>query len=153
LRPRLTFAEQEDTHKRDPMVMYAAGFVVDNKRTGRREGRIPRESSNPVDFASGCWFCQGSTMLFRKETFDAIGPCDTGLRRLQDLDWFLRYALAGGKLKVWDRLVAVVETGPKPSLTVLEGAAKQLRIKYLEASSPHHLPQRLIRRLEAYLDL
>src|SRR6266446_3173317 len=45
LRPRLELAEKEFLAEPDVMTAYAAGFVVDNKRTGRREARIPKESA------------------------------------------------------------------------------------------------------------
>src|SRR5215510_6987908 len=41
LRPRLEFAEREFLAENDVMAAYAAGFVVDNKRTGQRQARIP----------------------------------------------------------------------------------------------------------------
>ena len=135
------------------MVVYAAGFVVDNKRTGRRDARIPRESNDIVHFASGCWFCQGSTALFRRETFVQVGPCDLKLRRLQDLDWVLRFAMAGGRLRVWPHIVAVIETGPKASITVIEETACQLHSKYANHASINRLKPPLVRRLKAYLDI
>jgi glycosyltransferase involved in cell wall biosynthesis len=153
LRPRLESAERTFENDHDPMILHAAGFVVDNRRTGRRDLRIPRESASAADFASGCWFSPGSTILFRKETFDRIGPWDPTLPRLEDLDWFLRFALAGGRLKVWDDPAAVVETGHKPGISSLEEAARRLHAKYTEETSPQRLAPELVRRLEAYLDV
>jgi hypothetical protein len=69
---------------------------------------MPREAASPGEFACGCWFAPGSTMLFRKELFERIGPFDAKLPRLEDYDWFMRFALAGGRLKVWDAAAAVV---------------------------------------------
>lgn len=153
LKPRLAAAQQNFADERDSMVVYAAGFVVDNKRTGRRNARIPRESGDVVDFASGCWFCQGSTALFRKETFLRVGPCDRKLRRLQDLDWFLRLAMAGGRVRVWPHIVAVIETGPKASISVLEETARHLHSKYAGHDSVNRLTPSLMRRMDAYLDV
>jgi GT2 family glycosyltransferase len=152
LRSRLELAEKEFSEN-NMMTAYVAGFVVDNKRTGLRQARIPKESARPVDFASGCWFAPGSTMLCRKQTIKQVGPSDPLLRRLQDLDWFLRFALAGGKIRVWTGVAAVVETGPKPSIATLEESARHLRAKYSDQTSPQCLPPDLIRRLEAYLDV
>jgi glycosyltransferase involved in cell wall biosynthesis len=153
LRPRFELAEKEFLAEQDVMTAYAAGFVVDNKRTGLRQARIPKESARPIDFASGCWFAPGSTILCRKETMQRVGPSDPLLRRLQDLDWFLRFALAGGKIRVWARVAAVVETGPKPSIANLEESSRHLRLKYSHRTSPQCLPPELLRRLEAYLDV
>jgi hypothetical protein len=153
LEPRLGSAEADQRTKPDHMTLYAAGFVIDNARTGRRNALIPMESDRPIHFASGCWFAPGSTILFRRDTFKAIGPYDPTLRRLEDLDWFLRFALAGGRLKVWDHLAAVVEVGHKPRLSALDDSAAGLQAKYGGAASVQRLPAGLRRRLDAYLDI
>jgi glycosyltransferase involved in cell wall biosynthesis len=153
LRPRLELAEREFSAENYAMTTYVAGFVTDNKRTGLRQARIPRESARTVDFASGCWFAPGSTMLCRKEAMQRVGPSDPGLRRLQDLDWFLRFALAGGKIRVWAKIAAVIETGPKPPVPTLEESVRHLQAKYSDRSNPCCLPPELMRRLEAYIDV
>jgi len=153
LKPRLELAESDRRTMPDRMTLHAAGFVVDNARSGRRDALIPIESDKPIHFASGCWFAPGSTILFLRETFKQIGPYDSTLRRLEDLDWFLRFALAGGRLKVWDDLAAVVEVGPKPRLSALDDSAAGLQAKYAGPGSAHCLPPDLRRRLGAYLDV
>jgi len=153
LQPRLDFALREFNESRDLLVAYAAGFIIDNKRTGKRDARIPQESADPVDFASGCWFSPGSTGLLRKELFTLVGPLDTGLWRLEDLDWFLRLARIGGRLRVWNEIVVIVETGPKPNIAMLERAANRLLEKYVAQGSPQRLPIRVARRLQAFLNL
>jgi cellulose synthase/poly-beta-1,6-N-acetylglucosamine synthase-like glycosyltransferase len=153
LKPRLELAESDRRTMPERMMLYAAGFVIDNTRTGRRDALIPIESDQPIHFASGCWFAPGSTILFRRETFQQIGPYDPTLRRLEDLDWFLRFALAGGWLKVWDDLAAVVEVGSKPRLAALDDSAAGLQAKYARPASAHCLPPGLRRRLDAYLDV
>jgi glycosyltransferase involved in cell wall biosynthesis len=153
LQPRLQLAEQNFRINHDPMVAYAGGFVYDDARTGARDTRVPRPSRDPRDFASGCWFCPGSTLLAHKAAFQLIGSFDPALRRLEDLDWFIRFALAGGRLEVWPDTAAIVEVGAKPQLRVLEDAATQLHAKYLESTGPVHLPPSMARRLESYLDV
>jgi glycosyltransferase involved in cell wall biosynthesis len=153
LRPRLELSEQTLNADRHTLTVHAAGFLTHNVRTSRRDAMIPVESDSPVHFASGCWFAPGSTMLFRKELFGLVGAYDPTLRRLEDLDWFLRFALAGGRLKVWDHLSAVVETGRKPRLSTLEDSARHLQAKFGDPTSPHRLQSDLLRRLDAYLDL
>jgi hypothetical protein len=135
------------------LTLYAAGFVIDNARTGRRDALIPIESDRPIHFASGCWFAPGSTILFRKEIFGQVGIYDPTLRRLEDLDWFLRFALAGGRLRVWNDLAAVIQAGRKPQLADLEKSAAHLQAKYAGAASAHPLAPPLLRRLNAYLDV
>jgi len=153
LQPRLDLALREFNESRDPLVAYAAGFVINNKRTGKRDARIPRQSADPMDFASGCWFSPGSTGLLRKELFTLVGPFDPRLRRLEDLDWFLRLARLGGRLRVWNEIVVIVETGPKPNIAVLERAANRLLEKYVAQDSLQRLPAKVARRLQAFLNL
>ena len=153
LRPRLELAERNFTTHHDPMVAYAGGFVYYDARTNRRDARVPRPSRDPRDFASGCWFCPGSTLLAHKAAFQRIGSFDPALRRLEDLDWFLRFALAGGRLEIWPNTAAIVEVGAKPQSSVLEDAAAHLHAKYLESTGLIRLPQSLARRLDSYLDV
>jgi glycosyltransferase involved in cell wall biosynthesis len=70
--------------------------------------RMPVASDDVADFASGCWFSPGSTALLPRRAFDVVGPLDTQLRRLEDLEWFLRFALAGGRLMVAPVFGAIV---------------------------------------------
>lgn len=153
LAPRLSAAERSFSQSNDALTVYVGGFVVDNIRLGRREARMPVPSDDPEMFASGCWFCPGSTSLLRKEVFAKVGPCDSALRRLQDLDWYLRLALCGGRITVWDEFVAVVQTGPKSVIGPLESAIKHLEWKYVSASGPFRLAPTLVRKLEAYFDI
>lgn len=43
-------------------------------------------------FLMGCRVAPGSTFMFRRTLFDAIGPQDESLRRFEDWDWLLRAA-------------------------------------------------------------
>lgn len=147
--PRLALAR----HAPAPLVAYAAGFRLEDKHSGRSDTRIPRASANPRDFASGCWFSPGSTLVVRREAFRTVGPYDTDLSRLEDLDWFLRLALAGGRLERWPQVAALIHLGAKPQLAALEQAAARLMAKYAAPESPLHLPPALVRRLKAYLDV
>jgi glycosyltransferase involved in cell wall biosynthesis len=153
LQPRLGAAELAYSARKDPLTVHVAGFEIDHKLRGYREVRIPVGSDDTLMFASGCWFCPGSTSLLRKEAFNIVGPCDVALRRLQDMDWYLRLALAGGRIDVWNDVVAVVERGPKVSITSFEIAVEHLRSKYASLSSPHRLSPLHLRRMEAYFDI
>lgn len=150
LLPRLEMAKASGP---SPLVAHAAGFTLEDKRTGRHETRIPRASRNPSDFVSGCWFSPGSTLVVRRAAFQAVGLYDAGLTRLEDLDWFLRLALAGGRLERWPQVAALIELGAKPRLAALEQAATRLLAKYAGPASPQQLPPGLVRRLKAYLDV
>jgi glycosyltransferase involved in cell wall biosynthesis len=153
LRLRLETAELAYAVTKDPLTVHVAGFEINNKRRGYRQIRIPVASDNPLMFASGCWFCPGSTSLFRKQAIDIVGPSDVVLRRLQDMDWYLRLALAGGRVEVWPEVVAVVETGPKVSIANFEIAVRHLRQKYAAPPSAIRLPADCLHRMEAYFDI
>ena len=153
LLPRLEIAERDFAAEPSILVAYAAGFILYSEGKGRREVRVPRASDNPLDFASGCWFSPGSTLLLRKEIFRHIGPFDPTLRRLEDLDWFLRFAQARGRLATWPNTAAMIELGPRPDPVIVENTTRQIAAKYASADSPHQLPASHIRRLKAYLDV
>jgi glycosyltransferase involved in cell wall biosynthesis len=152
LEPRLDYATQTRVSARSDLIVYSAGFV---HKKGDRKGhlRMPREAASPSEFACGCWFAPGSTMLFRKEVFERIGPFDAELPRLEDYDWFMRFALAGGRLKVWDAVAAVVEVQGKPPREALEAAARHLLWKYARLDSPQKLSGSMVHRLMAMLDV
>lgn len=151
LSQRLETAERDFTAEPSILVAYAAGYVLYDESKGRRETRVPRASDKPLDFASGCWFSPGSTLLLRKQIFQQIGPFDTTLRRLEDFDWFLRFANAGGRLSIWPNTAAMIEIGPRPDLAIVEDTTRRLDAKY--ARGRHRLSASQTRRLRAYLDL
>jgi glycosyltransferase involved in cell wall biosynthesis len=152
LQPRLAYAKERRVSAGSAPIAYAAGFVV-KKGDRMRDVRIPREPSSLKDFVSGCWFAPGSTIVFRKEVFERIGPWDSQLLRLEDYDWFLRFALAGGRLRVWDEIAAITEVEGKPSIDILEATARRLLWKYGYIDSLHALPAPMVRRLRAMLDV
>ena len=153
LAPRLESAETDFAIDRNPLAVHAAGFILESSIAKRLETRIPRESDDSLDFASACWFAPGSTLLARKEAFDRIGPYDVELRRLEDLDWFLRLALQGGSLKVWNRPAALIADESQFPGVHLTQAITHLNRKYLAKGSAHRLSGRLARRLGAYLNI
>lgn len=152
LAPRLEFAERAFAATGDPMVAYAAGFVLDRKSNGHHEARIPLPSADIKDFVSGCWFAHGSTALLRREAFARVGPTDPALRRLEDFDWFIRFALAGGRLEVWPHVATIVEVAKKPRPSAIKDVISHLRAKYADPAGPYRLAPAVINRLEACFD-
>jgi len=151
---QLAFAAADHAENRTGRpTCYATGFVLDNVATGKARALIPVESEEIADFASACWFCPGSTALMHRDATRAIGPIDTLLPRLEDLDWFLRMALKGGRLKVADFIGAEIEVGHKPDPEKLDIAADMLSRKWLSPDSIKRLPAGAGRKLEAYLQL
>lgn len=152
LRAQVSYIERDQHHHPDALVLYATGFRQHNRNTDRIEERIPIASGDPADFASGAWLAQGSTGMFPKSLFDVVGPYDTRLRRLMDLDWLLRMALHGGKAKVVPIVGAVFEIGGRPALATTDAACRILEEKFLKPG-PLQLAPALQRRLRAYLDV
>lgn len=94
----------------DELFALATGFTHVGA-SGSPRVRIPVASARIMDFASGCWFCPGSTVLVTRNAFDVVGPLDERLRRLEDLDWFLRFAIAGGTLGVLPEPLVTISAG------------------------------------------
>jgi glycosyltransferase involved in cell wall biosynthesis len=127
------------------LVAIACGWIEEGSR---RRQRLPIPSSNPEDFASGCWFAPGSTVLIPRAAFAAVGPFDPDLRRLEDLDWFLRFALCGGRLEVAPMIGAVVSIGRRGRGAPVDHASALLLERFRTELEPGAL-----RRLSAYLHL
>jgi glycosyltransferase involved in cell wall biosynthesis len=133
------------------LVGFVTGFRQIELASGASLVRIPVASMDPADFAAGCWFGPGSTALLPRAAFERIGPIDETLERLEDLDWFLRFALAGGGIQVLEAVEVDVRVGGRPSREKLDRAVAVLRRKWLAADSPTRLPPALRRNLAAYL--
>ncbi len=112
------------------LVAVATGWQVVDAERGRTWCRTPVASDQPVDFASGCWFCPGSTVLLSRKAFDLVGPFDPALRRLEDLDWFLRFALAGGRLAVADCAGALIRHSHGRDRAALDAAAARIAANF-----------------------
>jgi glycosyltransferase involved in cell wall biosynthesis len=118
---------------------------------GAREAR-PVETDSVADLVSGCWYFPGSTSLMSRATWEAIGPLDANLRRLEDLDWGIRLGLAGGQLRVTPEPAVVIERSPAVSLARVEAAATLIQRRY-GPDGEHRLDASDVSRLAAYLAL
>jgi hypothetical protein len=103
-------------------------------------------------FASGCWFCPGSTLLVEKATFERVGLFDSSLRRLEDFDWFLRFSLAGGCVEAAPFIGSVINVGGRPRPERVEHASGLLRKRWCGDDNTL-LGWDVRRRVKAYLDL
>lgn len=117
---------------------------------GLSETRLPRASARLSDFVSGCWFCPGSTALMSVSALGRIGGFDPTLRRLEDLDLFIRFARAGGRLEVVSSIDATIRRGRNAGRAEVDQAAARLRAKYSQ-SGAEPLPSVPYRRLLAWL--
>jgi glycosyltransferase involved in cell wall biosynthesis len=132
----------------EALVAVLGGFC--EIRGSAQRMRIPVESASVKDFASGCWFAPGSTALIRRTVFDSIGLFDESLTRLEDLDWYLRFALAGGGVRVVPQIVADIHRGGHPEPERVTEAGKRLRAKWCYTNL---LSTKDAQQLEAYLYL
>jgi glycosyltransferase involved in cell wall biosynthesis len=149
LLPRLAAAEAASADPR-PLLFAAA---VWRWRPGRSvEASRPIEASGPSAFAAGCWYFPGSTSLLSRATWRRVGPLDASLRRLEDLDWGIRLALAGGALRVTPDPAAVIERSPRAGLAKVSAAAARLVSRY-SSGGEHALAPGDLARLRAYLAL
>lgn len=131
-----------------PMLAISCGWVA---HTGPvRRQRIPMESTSLDDFASGCWFCPGSTVILSREALDKVGPLDRSLRRLEDFEWFLRFGVLGGTLKVAPIVGTVISVGRRGKYGPVSTAIAILRNRYM---ADPRLSRRQRRHLLAYLQL
>jgi glycosyltransferase involved in cell wall biosynthesis len=153
LAAQTAFAEHDQRQQPDPLVLYGTGFVRYKTSDKSRRALYPIESSQPHDFASGCWFMPGSTIMFSKTLAEKTGAWDTKLRRSVDLDWYLRATLQGARLRVAPVVGAVIEIGARPTPAAVDAACRQLAAKWIDEGSAMRLPAAARRRLAAYIDV
>lgn len=146
-------AQRDLTENPDALVCYSSGYQAIKRKTGRHRGLLPAESSQAEDFASACWFMPGSTVLISKHALKKTGPFDLSLRRLEDLDWYMRFGLAGGRLRVAAIKGAVIEIGERPTPPQIDEACRQLEQKWLRPNTDNPLPANMRSALRAYLDI
>lgn len=134
------------------LLAVACAFYYPEGPSRRLGVRIPRAASRLTEFVSGCWFCPGTSLLLHRSAFDRVGLFDTGLRRLEDLDWFVRFGLCGGRLIVSEHPGAIVAPSRSAATRSVAGACDQLAAKF-GGDGDCRLPRRLLRHFQAYLDL
>jgi len=120
------------------------------------ELRRPRGATKVGDFVNGCWSSPGSTLFLHRSAFEETGVFDERLRRLEDYDWLLRFALRGGQLHVCNVAGSVVVPSKIVDVSIVLRALEILCSKYCaenHADQETALPYRQRRRVRAYLML
>lgn len=107
-----------------PVRLLAGGFLL--RRLGRDMLRVPAPGSDWRRALDPCDFSPGSTLLVRKDVFDATGGYDPRFRRLEDWEWLLR-ALRVAPIDVVPAALAVVNGGGHVPLATLRPAVRLLR--------------------------
>jgi glycosyltransferase involved in cell wall biosynthesis len=91
---------------------------------------IPEGAKGIHAFAGGVWFGPGSTALISRSVVDLIGPQDESLARLEDYDWFLRFALAGGELIIVAAALTAISWRRHTDWRDVDVACRHMRQKY-----------------------
>lgn len=95
-------------------------------RAGHRSLRIPRPAGTWFEtFLDGCHVSPGSTLAARRSCFEAIGPLDEKLGRLEDWDWLLR-AAETQRFACLERPGAMIHAGRHPSYAAIRMATERL---------------------------
>ena len=131
------------------LIVVATGYRYSDSGTPGKVAMMPGDARGIAKFSGGIWFGPGSTALIPRQAFDIVGTQDEGLRRLEDYDWFLRFAIAGGELKVVKSTLATIAWRRHTDWTDIDRACEQLRVKYLLPTSG--LAKRVRRRIWARL--
>jgi glycosyltransferase involved in cell wall biosynthesis len=153
LRTQFQWLEQQSPNSLAGRYCLASGYTRVDLRSGARVNLIPRAGNSLADFASGCWFCPGSTLLIRRAVFNEVGTFDANLRRLEDLDWFLRFGRLGGRVLIVPEVLADINVGPKSRPEAIKTASAYLSEKWLRGGSSTRLDPGERRRLTSYLHL
>lgn len=106
------------------------GFYYPERGSGRLEARMPMPGRDVLEFASGCWSAPGTVLLFHRDAFTHVGPLDERLRRLEDYDWLLRFALLGGRLEVAQTMGAVIAPSGLARSDIVGQNIARLETKY-----------------------
>lgn len=134
----------------DPLAAVVCPWTVTGEGGVVLETRRPRASASLSDFASGCWYAPGTTMVMARRAILDAGNFDPRLRRLEDLDLMLRFAQAGGRLVVAPLTGASIARGRNARRATVDQAAALLRLKF-GRDGPSALPPAVYRRLDAWL--
>lgn len=135
-------------YQQDSLLAVATGWRIRFENNAPSKIRIPVGGSNLMDFASGCWFSPGSTVVLPRSVFAKVGPLCPDLRRLEDYEWFLRFGRAGGVLDVVETVGATISVGRRGRVDLVEAACDKIQALHGHLDSPAFRY-----RMNAYLHL
>lgn len=133
-------------------VALAAGFRYFDARGFVSDGIMPLATNRLEDLVSGCWYNPGSTVVASRQSLFQVGGFDKRLRRLEDLDLFIRFAKAGGRLDVVNRVCVDIEHAENAASDEVLMAVNVLRAKFACAGADR-LPTDVACRLSAWLEI
>jgi len=112
--------------------------------------RYPKPSASSDDLFSGCWFCPGSAIIINRAWLaNTKVKFDENLKRLEDLDFFMRLAETGATYASQKLIGVSISTSDSRYPDVIIEACNAIATKYLENNN--RLNQNLRARLKAYL--
>jgi glycosyltransferase involved in cell wall biosynthesis len=112
--------------------------------------RYPKSSRSSDDLFSGCWFCPGSAVIMNRSWFmDNQMAFDENLKRLEDLDLFMRLGAIGASYVAHSLLGVSITASDSRYPDVIITACEAMKSKHLGNDSPLSPAQNA--RLKAYL--
>ena len=107
-------------------------------RPDRIEILAPRYATGALglsDLVWGCFVSPGSTLICRRDVYKEIGDYDVALRRLEDWDWLLRYAVAH-RLGFLAEPLARVEATGRPDPDMAFAAIERMKQNHMKGLPP-----------------
>lgn len=131
-------------------VALTCSYYYPERTTGTLQLRTPKSATVLTDFVSGCTFCPGSTLFVRRSEFDRVGPLDETLRRLEDVEWFIRFGRLGGRLHVMTTPDVIIAPANAFGFKSVALAGEKIVASIVRQDAPP-LTSREWRRLRSYL--
>lgn len=116
-------------NQKQPIVISCSAIRVD--KCGKTETRVVKEPNNSDDFLMGSWFYPGSSMLIKKNDYLKIGKLKNELRRLEDYEFFIRFKLLNGNLKVCHKPLCIIHRHNHASSKHVFNSAKIVATKHI----------------------
>lgn len=148
LASRLDFAKADGGRNR----IYGCAWE-ERGNNGHKRMRVPMAAFNQTDYFGGCWFAPGSAVIFPRDVFNTTGLFDARYRRLEDVDWTIRFALIGGKYKCQPECGVLVRHHPHKERDAILCAASMLKNDLDKKTANGEVSKRAKRRFHAYLHL
>jgi len=131
-----------------PEVITGCGWVDVREVQTHSTVRIPNSSASPDDFYGGCWFCPGSCVIFNRSLFvKTVGLFDEKYRRLEDVEWSIRFGQIGGQFKSINLTGVTIQHHAAKDADDIENATANL---YADVQA-QKIEQKQLRKLKAYL--
>ncbi|MDQ2084638.1 glycosyltransferase family 2 protein [Xanthobacteraceae bacterium Astr-EGSB] len=106
-------------------------LIIDTRNDRSRTFRPTRRDITRSAMLLGCPLCPGSTLVVSREAYLELGGLDTGLPRLEDWDWAIRY-LDSHAFAVIAEPLAIVHKGSDPSYAHVKDSVERLRLVHRE---------------------